>query len=199
VSESLGASAYLPAVPGTRWVYAVSGDSGLGFHHARAPRLELRIGAPRDLEVAARAPGEPRRVRAFPLTGGWLGVDYVVVSPDAVQLYATRSEEGGPLAPAVLTADLRFAGAPEWESGTPPGTLGHLRGARLGEESVRVPAGSFRCARFELQESAWRATLWLAPGVGLVRHVIERRVGNATRAETWELREHAAPTEAGDR
>jgi hypothetical protein len=194
------ASAYLPAVPGTRWVYAVNGDSGLGYHHARAPRLELRLGAPRDLDVAIGAPGESTRVRAFALTGGWLGADYLAVSPEAVRLYAARSEEGGPLAPAVLTADLRFIGGSEWESGTAPGTIGHLRGARTRVESVIVPAGSFRCLRFEQQESAWRAALWLAPDVGLVRLDVERRVGDAMKAETWELLEYSTrPDGAGVR
>ena len=172
-------NAHFPAVPGTRWIYDVQGDSGLGYHHARAPRLELRLRTARD--------------SAFALEGGWLGADYVVVAPEAVRFYAARSEEGGPLAPWVLTADLRFTGPSEWESGTPPGTIGHLRGMRSGEESVSVPAGNYRCARFEQHESAWRATFWLAPGVGLVRLVVERRVGEATRSETWELLEHLPP------
>jgi hypothetical protein len=187
------ASEYLPAVPGATWVYAVRGDSGLGYHHARGPRLELRLGAPTEIDVAGPAPGPSMRARVFALLGGWIGADYVASSPEALRLYAARSEEGGPIAPAVLTADLRFAGASGWESGAPPDTIGHVRGARSGEESVRVPAGDFRCVRFEQQESGWRATLWLASGVGLVRMVVERRVGDGTRSETWELLEHAQP------
>jgi len=197
VNRSQANASYLPAVPGTRWIYAVHGDSGLGYHHARAPQLELRLGAPRELEVAVSAPDDRARARVFPLEGGWLGADYVAVTPKAVRLYAARSEEGGPLAPAVLTADLRFDGASEWESGAPPGTIGHLRGARSVDESVRVPAGSYRCARFEQHESAWHATLWLAPGVGLVRLVVERRAGDAIRSETWELLEHVPPPGEG--
>jgi hypothetical protein len=35
--------------------------------------------------------------------------------------------------------------------------------------------------------------------VGLVRLVVERRVGDATQAETWELLEHVTPREGGAR
>jgi len=63
-----------------------------------------------------------------------------------------------------------------------------LTGKVAGFESVRVPAGLFRCAKVELKYSFvagggmtydYTRTLWLAPGVGIVRHVF-RHVGGST-------------------
>ncbi|HLG41857.1 MAG TPA: hypothetical protein VI643_00730, partial [Planctomycetota bacterium] len=53
-----------------------------------------------------------------------------------------------------------------------------LTGKVQGFETVTVPAGRFRCAKIELQFSFrsggnvydYFRTLWLAPGVGIVRH-----------------------------
>lgn len=70
----------------------------------------------------------------------------------------------------VVTEDLRFTGEASWSR-----TLPYLGGAvrryrRAGMEEVTVSAGRFECLKILLDEGE-TGTVWLAPGVGIVRSV----------------------------
>jgi len=177
---------YFPAAAGLRWTYSVSGDPDRGYHSAPLGSFELVIRGPAEGSLGAEV-GSSGEAQAWQLAGGWFGADALLVSEHGARIYTRTSEEGGRLGSPALIADLRWDGPDSWESGAAAGRYGSLRGERLGTERVSVPSGTFECTRIAQTGVGWRSTLWLARGVGIVKHEVHRRWGERETMQTWVL------------
>jgi len=181
------AELWLPLSPGARWRYTVSGHPAAGPLGAAPGTLELAVAGRESLAVRSPA-GEQTSVDAWRLLGDVRDADWIAADARSIRVYRTRGDEGGRLPAPVLAAEWRVDGAAAWTSGEPAGRIGHLRGERPPDETITVPAGTFACARSSVEGDGFRSTLWLARGVGIVRHdVAWRSATGAINAQRWEL------------
>jgi hypothetical protein len=117
------------------------------------------IERPRGVEVLQRCRiGESER-RAVVVTKG---------AGDASLLERRRGGEDRHA--VVVTEDLRFTGEESWSRRLPYRGGAARRYRRAGVEEVTVSAGRFECVKILLDEGE-TGTVWLAPGVGIVRSV----------------------------
>ena len=94
----------------------------------------------------------------------------VVVTQDASGGLLERRRGGEDRRAVVITEDLRFGGEESWSRKLPYGGGVVRRYRRVGREEVTVTAGRFECLKILLDEGE-TGTMWLAPGVGIVRSV----------------------------
>jgi hypothetical protein len=94
----------------------------------------------------------------------------VVVTQDASGGLLERRRGGEDRRAVVITEDLRFSGEESWSRKLPYGGGVVRRYRRVGREEVTVTAGRFECLKILLDEGE-TGTMWLAPGVGIVRSV----------------------------
>ncbi len=147
-----GLDDYYPFREGRVWVYRTAG--GRGEARATADGLEL----PNYFDATRRA---ERLVREK----GRIAINAIA---------------GNEIRPGVTLLAEPFRRGASWSSkGQWAGSYElTLTGKVLGFETASVPAGRFRCAKIELLYSFrsggsvydYFRTLWLAPGVGIVRH-----------------------------
>lgn len=81
-----------------------------------------------------------------------------------------RRRGGGDRRAVVVTEDLRFTGETSWSRTLPYRGGAVRRYRRAGVEQVTVSAGRFECLKILLDDGE-TGTVWLAPGVGIVRSV----------------------------
>ena len=94
----------------------------------------------------------------------------VVVTQDDSGGLLERRRGGEDRRAVVITEDLRFGGEESWSRKLPYGGGVVRRYRRVGREEVTVTAGRFECLKILLDEGE-TGTMWLAPGVGIVRSV----------------------------
>lgn len=93
-----------------------------------------------------------------------------VVTQDERSGLLERRQGGEGRRAVVVTEDLRFTGEEAWSRKLPYAGGAVRRYRRAGREEVTVTAGRFECLKILLDEGE-TGTLWLAPGVGIVRSV----------------------------
>jgi hypothetical protein len=94
----------------------------------------------------------------------------VVVTPGTGDTGLLERRRGEDRRAVVVTEDLRFAGEASWSRTLPYRGGAVRRYRRAGTEDVTVSAGRFECLKILLDEGG-TGTIWLAPGVGIVRSV----------------------------
>lgn len=178
----------MPVTSGFQWVYRVTGDSGIGYHHAQEGRLEVRVEGISTIKIWEKYPDATREITAWKIAGGWFGANYLVFSKESIQIYTTITEEGGVYLVGNLIADFRWGNERAWQSGPPQGYIGHIEGKLVSSESLTISAGSFDTVVIEQMGDFWHSTAWIAPKVGIVKYRVRRRWGNETKEELWELK-----------
>jgi hypothetical protein len=97
---------------------------------------------------------------------------YVVAREHGVEMVERKMLEKDTPLVLVVTGDLRWSGEPAWTLPVWHYALGTRRYRRADDEEITVPAGRFRCLKILLDEGTM-GTVWLAPGVGFVRTIME--------------------------
>lgn len=142
-----GADSPFPLVPGTWWEYRESYTERVGDFGSTSDdstRFEVR-GSPSRPFLIQRGGFDPA---SGPIERG---ADWLRIGP-------WTGEEALP-----LPLEVGRQG--------PPGEGGPERWTVASEEDVAVPAGNFRALRCDFLTRRSAATLWIAPGVGVVREV----------------------------
>jgi hypothetical protein len=114
---------------------------------------------------------------------------YVVPREQGVEMVERRMLEKDTPSVLVVTGDLRWSGERSWTLPVWHYALGTRRYHRAEDEQITVPAGSFRCVKI-LLEGGTQGTIWLAPGVGFVRTILEIEglddVYSVVQLHSWE-------------
>lgn len=166
---------YFPLLPGTVWVYEVTGPGGGDRFVTTAPMTLADAAEQKAVELSGYFPGTPRWARTLP---------------------RGRVEEVGADGRVYLWYELGASPGTSWVlhlAGSSDGTAGCYHGVRLTLESrdvtLTVPAGTFQNVVLVRWESRCRdagiAAEWFAPGVGLV----QREEVTLTGTRLWRLRE----------
>ena len=165
---------YWPRQPGATWIY----------QNAQGRQSVVRVAGETTLDdrtVTVIERGSAAGPEVFRT--------YYAVEDGAVLLVATEAPPGKPgaglqrLSPARLEYPAQLARGQPWE--VLPGRAGLMTKSVRGEETVTVPAGTYRAVVVVTNlEQDGVTTEWLAPQVGLVRKVATIPKGAHS---TWEL------------
>jgi hypothetical protein len=170
---------------------AASGASDAGSEERWMP---LSVNAQWTYEVSGAASPRARvMVKSGPRAGLWT-LDWDGRAVEArldetgVRLLETRHVGVAGKATKVPMAELRWSGEGTWKTRTASGCMVYdLLCTRAGHETVRLPAGTFDCLKITVDNLGQPETWWLAPGVGIVKHV--QKQGRETI--TWALVRYA--------
>jgi len=114
----------------------------------------------------------------------------VVTQDDQGVGFLERRRAGEDRRAVVVTEDLRWTGDESWSRKLPYRGAAVRRYRRAGLEDVTVTAGRFSCVKILLDEGE-TGTIWLAPGVGIVRSVGAIEGLDPTRFLVLELHSYA--------
>jgi hypothetical protein len=117
---------------------------------------------------------------------------YAIARASGVEIVERRTFGDPSRRALVVSEDFRWDGPPDWSRPYWHDGLRTRRYRRAGEEDVTVSAGAFRCVKILLDEGE-TGTVWIAPGVGLVRSVGAIEGLAPTRYLVLELHSYAVP------
>lgn len=150
----------------------------------------VRVRPPIEIDVEDVLDGRKARERAWVLEQSDRDEPRYAVARDGGVEIVERRTVGQPAHRAlVVSEELRWEGPSEWSL---RGGLRTRRYRREGEEDVTVTAGRFRCQRILLDDGE-TGTVWIAPGVGLVRSVGAVEGLAPTRYLVLELHSYVVP------
>jgi hypothetical protein len=162
----VGASSYLATTRGSKWVYQESDKSTFTVVLTAVERTEKRTVVTLELEKP---------------DGKTSPKEKLALSALAIHRIAAV---GNPVEPPFCLLMIPHGEVKKWETKL-GGEIFQIRGnhSASGPESVRVPAGQFKCIRVEsedvisggLEDHRNRQTDWFAPGVGVVKSELNGR------------------------
>src|SRR5262245_47891509 len=185
-------ASHFPLAHGVTWTYAATNPISCQL-------VTLRVRTPLEIEVEDMLTGAVRGEWAWTLEDSGREVYRFVIEREHGIEFLRRRRFGKPERQAiVVTEDYRWAGDECWSRPYWHYDLQTLRYRRVGDEEVTVSAGVFRCVKILLDEGE-TGTVWLAPGVGIVRTVGAVQGLWPARFEVLELHSYALPSAAGAR
>ena len=150
-----------PLAAGNRWTYhRLDGESD---------PLTFALGAPERMKLGCH--GEHL---AWPLENPLDQGVAVVALDDRVTIYRATWVGARGMPDTTIDAEYRWEGDANWDFAHAGGgcVVTTVEVTRRGIERITVPAGSFDCLRFDLNDGRYRdETHWLCEGIGLVKRV----------------------------
>ncbi len=164
-------SHFFPLAAGNRWTYRVTG-------RPRVQRLSVKLESPEIIEPTVTIHREPTPISAWPTSASWHPGDQVRAFLQEIDggVRVLRTTWVGPRGTPIIAVDdeYRWEGPETWTFEHRGGCSVHEVEARRKEaEDVRTPAGNFHALSMDFRRGDTRWTVWIAPGVGLVRRIDE--------------------------
>jgi len=155
---------WFPLREGVRWNYSATDPMSCRL-------VTVRVRSTVEIEVGDMVTTGVRRERAWVLEESDGERPHFVIEREHGVEFVRPRRFGKPEREAVVvTEDYRWGGAETWSHPVSHYVLGTRHYRRAGDEEVIVSAGRFRCLRILIDEGE-TGTVWLAPGVGIVRSV----------------------------
>jgi len=157
-------SPWFPLREGVSWNYSATDPISCRL-------VTVTVRSTVEIEVGDMVTRGTRRERAWVLEESDRKEPHFVIEREHGVEFVRPRRFGKPEREAIVVTDeYRWSGEPTWSHPVSHYVIGTRSYRRAGDEEVTVSAGVFRCLKILLDEGK-TGTVWLAPGVGIVRSV----------------------------